>query len=90
MYWLTTCPIILLTCCLSSIDKLTAEESLRQVNVTAVGSGMMSRHARTDLLRGWERDAYGVVSPSRAKPLTPALAEAMGIGVVIEPAQVSE
>jgi hypothetical protein len=87
MSWLIDTPIAMVNACLRMLPRLKAEENLVAVHVGAIGAGTLEKEARSKILRGWESAVHGVTARSKPAPLTPALAAAMGIQVVIEEAK---
>lgn len=71
MYWLTKCPLILLSACLAMVDPLKAEESLRAVTISAIGSGTRKPEATRPIVAAWERELMGETGPVQRKPLPP-------------------
>lgn len=82
MYWLATCPVVLLNAHLAMLPRLRAEESLLQVRVSSLGSGFVPKATSQPVLDQWERTANGV-SGAQAKPsmpeMTPEVRALMGL-----------
>jgi hypothetical protein len=70
---------------LEAIPGLIARESMAAVRVVQVGSGQLKKDAAQRIVRGWVRDAQGGRGRARARPATPEMLRAMGIGVMQKP-----
>ncbi|WP_339745552.1 hypothetical protein [uncultured Maricaulis sp.] len=66
------------------LARLEAEESLKAVQVHALGSGLLGASEFRKSIAQLERAAYG--RPRRPAQATPAVLQAMGIGMVVLPA----
>lgn len=75
-------PIAVLNAYVAMLDRLRAEDSMRQATVLAVGTGVMDKKDRREIVRGWEKEA----NPERvSRKLTPqeraAMAARIGIRI---------
>lgn len=84
MSWLQLIPVGLVDAHRVMLPRLRAQEALRAVTATTIGSGLGDKDTRTRVMRQWARDAAGSKPQRRAKPSLEAL-RAMGISIVLEP-----
>lgn len=86
MSWFQSIPVALVEAHRVMLPRLRAREALHQVNIGAVAAGTFDERSRKRVLRHWEREvSAGEARPRRAMKASPAVLEAMGIRVVIEP-----